>query len=220
MNHIPLVRRCIALAALTTLAGLASAADAPNLLRNGDFESSASIVLNGALTNSTLVPDWTYSATGLQPFAQVTTAFDTCATGNCFVGLEFRTESASLSQSFSATAGQLLKVQFDYSMFSLPADNVTSTPSTLSVSLNGQALDPISVVVSDPADRAVAPFTHYTAYMTAAELDTFEIDYTLGESSHLYLDNFSITAVPEPKNLALMACGLFAMIAISRRRAA
>ncbi len=219
MNHIQLVRSGIALAALTTLTGLASATTAPNLLKNGDFEAN-SVVLNGALTNSTLVPDWTYSATGVQPYAQVTSAFDTCATGNCFVGLEFHPEAASLSQSFSSTAGQLLKGQFDYSMFSLPTDSVTLTPSTLSASLNGQALDPIAVVVSNPADRAVAPFTHYTAYVTAEDLDTFEIDYSLGQSSHLYLDNFSITAVPEPTNMALMGCGLIAMFALSRRRSA
>ncbi len=217
MNHFNLARRALALAALAALTNLASAAAAPNLLKNGDFEANA-VVLNGALTNSTLVSDWSYSATGVQPYAQVTTAFDTCATGMCFIGLEFHPEAASLSQSFSATAGQLLKVQFDYSMFGIPTSTDPLPPSTLSASLNGQALDPIFVVVSNPPDRAVVPFTHYTAYVTAAELNTFTVDYSLGQSSHLYLDNFSIAAVPEPTNLALMGCGLFAMLFLSRRR--
>lgn len=221
MNRIQLARRVVALASLATLAGLASAA-APNLLKNGDFEANTGVVSH-AVTNSTAFTDWTYSATGAQAFGAVGTNFNTCPTGNCFVGTEFHPLTASLSQSFSATAGQMLEVQFDYSMFGTPpstSSNSPLAPSTLSAWLNGKQLDPISVVVSNPADRAVVPFTHYTAYMTAADLDTFEVDYTLGQSSHLYLDNFSITAIPEPKNVALMGCGLLAMFALSRRRTA
>ena len=51
--------------------------------------------------------------------------------GNGSIDLELPPESTMLSQSFSATAGQLLDVQFDDAMFRLPRDQVTSTPSTL-----------------------------------------------------------------------------------------
>ena len=79
MNHSQLVRRCIALASLATLTGLASATAAPNLLKNGDFEAN-SIAL-GTVTSSNAIPDWTYAATGIQPYAGVGTVFNTCATG-------------------------------------------------------------------------------------------------------------------------------------------
>ncbi len=218
MNTIQLARQGIALAALAALSGLAAAAS-PNLLKNGNFEAN-SVTITGVATNSTQVTDWIYN-TPVRGFAQVTTAFNTCATGNCFVSLEANQAGpGSLSQSFSATPGELLEVQFDYAMFSYAKDKVTTTPSTLSVSLNGEELAPVVLDLLSPNPRTVVPFSHYTTYVTAADLDKFEVDYSIGATSHLYLDNFSITAVPEPRNLALMACGLVAIVAVGRRRVA
>lgn len=94
--------------------------------------------------------------------------------------------------------------------FALQADG--STPSSFSVSFGGQTL----LSLSDPA---LAPYTVYqfSGLTTGADMTlAFNFSSPVG---YLYLDSVSVTAVPEPATLALMAGGLLVTGAAARRRA-
>lgn len=221
MKSINKLTQCaITFATLLPLATLAPDAQA-NLLQTGDFELGHDVLLSsGPVTDSHLIPNWTFSDYGVQAFAQITTSFSTCSTGQCFVAIRFHDSGGRLSQTFGASAGQRLKIDFDYASFAASSDQGSGTlASTLSAALNGQELDSLTLDNPIVPDRAQVPFNHYTGYATAADINTFEVDYFLSNTSHLYLDNFRIT-VPEPNTSALALGALLALYVAGRRRSA
>lgn len=223
MKFVKNLTRCaVAFATLLTLATLAPCAQA-NLLQTGDFELGHDVLLTSdPVTNSLLLPNWTFSKHGQGALAQVTTEFSTCPTGECFVAISNNRSSGTsgaLTQNFGASAGQRLEIDFDYSSFILAGDPLGVLQSTLSVALDGQQLviNPLDHPTALP--RTVIPFEHhYTGYATAADLNTFSVDYFLSDTSHLYLDNFSIKALPEPTSSALALGGLLALFVAGRRK--
>ena len=79
MKSINKLTQCaITFATLLPLATLAPDAQA-NLLQTGDFELGHDVLLSsGPVTDSHLIPNWTFSDYGVQAFAQITTSFLTC----------------------------------------------------------------------------------------------------------------------------------------------
>ena len=114
----------------------------------------------------------------------------------------------SLSQSFSAPAGQALTVSF----FLNSSDD---TANRLQVIWNGAVID----------DRADIPADFYTGYsysVSAAAANALTLSF-LNPSTFFYLDDVSVVeataaAVPEPAALALLGTATAGLFALRQRR--
>jgi hypothetical protein len=151
-----------------------------NLLSNGSFET-------GDLTG--------WSAWGDFSFSGVSGTFGGYAPedGNYQVYLGSVYTVGGITQTISDTAGQTLKVTGWYA-------GIYTGPSSLAISFNGVDIINLNPAPSDGVYR------QFSATFTATGSDTLTVtSYQL--PSYNLVDNFSVTAVPEPSTWALMLAG-------------
>jgi hypothetical protein len=182
--------RALALAAGLALGTMGGIAHA-NYLVNGSFET-------GDFTG------WT--AGGNFSFTGVANSFDGYGPqdGNFFVFTGPIGSEGTLSQTFADTAGSTLNLS------GWVAGNGTG-PSDVRFLFNGNQV----VFVGDPVPSQ--PYTLYSANVTATGNDTFTVAF-YNSPDYDAIDNFSITAVPEPETYALMMAGLGLLGVVARRR--
>ena len=116
--------------------------------------------VSGWITDSAILPDVTFTVTGLDPYAGADNTFSVSAPYVTFAGLSFATDAAGGQFNFWDNNGSL----------ALLASKITPS--------------------GNPGDGFTA------------------------------LNTLSVTAVPEPGNLALMLAGALGLLAVARRRAA
>jgi hypothetical protein len=178
--------------AMGFIAGLSGPAHAdPNLVTNGGFETGD---FTGWLeTNNFSFSDVLCGGPGFAPEGSCAGVFGP-------VGAD-----GTLSQVISTHAGGRYVISFDFA-----ADG--GSPADFSASFNGAPL--LSLTDPPTSDFQVFNFVAFGTGPTATLAFNFRDD-----PAFLYLDAVSVTAVPEPGSVALLALGLGGMWAGRRRKA-
>jgi hypothetical protein len=126
--------------------------------------------------------------------------------GSFFAALGNAGSQGIISQTFSDTAG----VQYDFSFYL--ASN--GSPNTFAASIDG-------TTVLGPSDIGTQPYTLYSFLFTGTGSDTISFSER-DDPDYLALDDVSVTptvsAVPEPSGLVLMATGIAGLATAFRRR--
>jgi hypothetical protein len=184
------VRWSLLLASLSAVTFLPARADQ---LVNGGFETG----------------DFTGYTTSNLSFTDVVTsgfAGYTPHSGSFFAALGNVGSQGIISQTFSDTAG----AQYDFSFFL--ASN--GSPNTFSASIDG-------TTVLGPSNIATQGYTLYSFLFTGTGSDTISFSER-DDSDYLALDDVSVTAtvsaVPEPSGLVLVATGIAGLVTAFRRR--
>ncbi len=177
----------------SAIAGNSPARAAVNLLQNGSFET-------GNLSNwiESGNPAWTYVYSATMGYGAQDGSF------YLHEGPQSGFED-TLSQTFSDIAGQTLLVSGW-----VVSDG--SQPSEVLFKFNGETQVKINPVPNQP-------WTQYTFTVTATGTDTFAVTFR-NDPSFSGLDNFSVTAIPEPSACVLLATGFSATSVYARRKKA
>lgn len=194
------MRRIALIAAAACLFCGVNNADAALLLTNGGFDTGT-------------FSGWTLS-TSTRNTVETTNGEFTAQAGGAYAQLSFpqgssNNNDATLSQSFSATAGQSLVLSFY-----LQGDG--GTPSDFKVAFDGTVLQSLSPVPDTNG------WVLYSFNVTSAASNTLTFsfnDQASGNSSNIGLDSVSIAAaVPEPSTWAMMLLGFCGLGFMTCRR--
>ena len=188
-------------AAAFALAALSAQAQSTNLILNGSFESNSGSNPTSWLTGTGAVDQHT-NVTPLQD-------------GKRYIDLDTGTKNKgytnnSISQSF--TGSGLVTLSFWY------APNSSSTGTTNQVNF---ALDSFLTGSVLGGSSNSTGWQNYTAQVDLGAFGTKTLSFTAaGASDGIggYIDNVSVTAVPEPESYAMLLAGLGLMGTIALRR--
>ena len=222
--------------------GFTSSLQAANLITNGSFETNA-----GTITTQTTAqqPGWTSVAGegesvifGIGSFwnVQGTSTPFTASEGVTIAILNGADYSAGLfSDAVSLVAGQSYTLSYDTRLLSAYNGDFSApiTPNTsmgLAVALqSNDGFNPLTtlyfdehVVVNNPSSWNTQTFT-FTSAISSAHVRLSIYSHSGDNSgSHVYtaIDNFQLTAVPEPSSFAMVLGGIANLLLIRRRRVA
>lgn len=191
----------LALALFATLAVSAQA----TVVMIDNFEAPAGQAGSNHTPSGWSVANGTVDTVGPGYFGSLCNGSGTC------VDLDGSTNNAGeLSRSVTLTAGTAYQLAFD-----LAGNRRGAGTETGSVSF-GSAL--LAYSMSNSA--ANAPYQHFMLDFTPTTSGPFQLVFANngGDNIGAILDNVSISAVPEPQSLALIALGLLALAGTRRRR--
>ena len=204
--------------AVAALCSVSSAFAATNIVVDGSFESASAGSLGFATYPS--IAGWTSTGGGIEVRDNVV---GTAEDGVNFVELD-STQNSSMSQTLTTVVGQTYALSFYYSNRAvspyngqLPGGVVPVSSDGLSVSY-GEGVVTVGVLPTNSTHDNV--WTLYTTEFTATSTSTVLTFAALGTSDSFgtSLDNVSVTAVPEPAQLAMMGAGLLVVAGLARRR--
>ncbi|HEX7687908.1 MAG TPA: PEP-CTERM sorting domain-containing protein [Burkholderiaceae bacterium] len=193
-----------ALAAILAAASAAASAAGPNLLLDGDFESTP--VAAGGWTTVSATPGWTSTTHGIELRND---AVGVAESGVNFVELD-TDQNSSMYQTVTLAAGE-------YTLSFWVQDRAGTDAATNGLSVSVGGLLPTQVLAGGAYPewtKVTETFDVGTATTTTLTFAAAGVSDSLGTS----LDNVSLTAVPEPSGLVLAASGL-ALLGLARRRA-
>lgn len=205
------------ISALIALPLAAAAAPTPmslnptNLVVNGSFELTPTVLSSGSWTNYKTLSGWTVSPTmGIEVRNN---AVGAAQNGNNFVELD-TTGNAAISQAFtSLSAGSEYLLRFQYS----PRINVAAASNTIAAYWNGVQLG------SFTGQGGNANSWNEFSFRVRAIAGSNSLGFgALGTSDSLggALDNVRLNAIPEPASLGLALAGVAGVLLMRRRRQA
>ncbi len=197
----------------TTLA-MAGGAQAANLINNGSFENP--VCTDGAgYCNVASLPSWTVTTNNVD-IVQSGVSWGTATDGKQMLDLVGFGSTGGISQDFSTVANKKYLLKFDYA-----SNGAATTQASVNVT-NGSGLP--TLVTSTQA--STVGWTTFSQTFVAGTTGTNTLSFleTIGgNNGGVFLDNISISAVPEPATWALMLVGfggLGAALRSNRRRVA
>lgn len=202
---------------IATTGVILAAPAAPTLLLNGDFESPVQPI-STFLPVGSVIPGWTVVGTGPVNVDHVNsgTAYWP-GDASQFMDLTGNTGGAGIqSDAFSTVAGQTYLIAFDAFNGSLVSPGTAWTGPALSLQASGSAIANFNGLTDLPAgvpEVLTYSFTAASASTTLTFLETSGFD-----SNASWIDNITITAVPEPTTAAMLVVG-FCALGLARRRA-
>jgi hypothetical protein len=172
---------------------------APFTLELSD-SSSAAIAVGGGVYEQNLM--------GTGSFSLVTALYDPIANGTLSGGAIYATPGSA-----NAT------IQLDVSIFNALSSTLSGLPSSGYLIVQGATLNPVSLVMSNPACSAGQPSPCVQPYF-----DAFTLDWTATYQATPFVPTIKTSGVPEPSTWAMMLLGFaglgFAGWRASRRTAA
>ncbi|CDG84886.1 FxDxF family PEP-CTERM protein [Janthinobacterium agaricidamnosum] len=226
MKISPVLLTVFAFSALVA-AGSASAANTPatplvpanpNLVVNGSFEANT---FNGSFTQLSAVNGWT-SSNGvfeLQKGANqggISGFMPNAADGIQYLELN-NNNLSSVSQNLATKAGGLYSLSFS---FAGRPDTPNQLPSLINVYWGNTLLNPSPLVGTDTGSWQNFSLSTLTAQGALTSLRFESVGPTGAPTFGSYLDNVTVTAVPEPESYAMLLPGLALVGFMARRKKA
>lgn len=220
-------------ATLITIGSLAGGAIAQTLITNGGFETTDSVASS---TSPYSLPDTVYGSngsdftsgvdgwhvTGSTPEIRLDGTHYSADEGGKFAALTSNTES--IAQTFATSIGQQYEVQLSIASgalwnqsFSFWVGAGSSNQLRLSVAGNSALFDPTNAA-TPPGPSPNGSWDRVSYSFTAVSTSTtLELAANTSGAGYLFVDDVSVTAVPEPSSTALLGLGGLAVI-LRRRR--
>ena len=186
--------------AVAAAMALSAGAHASSVVFSDDFDSDTP-----GLNTVPSLQGWTITNGGTVDVIPEGGQFNFLGSGE-FVDLDGSTgKSGELTNSISVAPGW-------YSMtFELAGNHRDTNPDTVTVTLGGTS------VQDTPVSETSTDYYTVTGYTSTGSL-TFSFLDSSSDNIGALLDNVTISAVPEPGNLALMLAGFAALGVVARRR--
>jgi len=203
------------------LFGLVAATASANLILNGDFEVNTAAGTNYNLKNADFTSQMatatgygagdeldimTFGAYGLSP-----------QSGSYKVGMATGrgTDAMTLKFSSAVTAG----VRYNLSFWAYREQSFTQGDGSLNVGISGVANAPGTQVFATGTGVPNSAWTQFTSEFLAPTGGGYLSVEAVGQSDTVWyhVDNFSLTAVPEPATMTALALGAAALIKRRKR---
>jgi hypothetical protein len=196
-----------------------TSAFAANLVSNGSFEDD--VVAAGTYSDlSSLSGGWTAGSGVIEVRNDLV---GTAQDGVNYVELD-STGNSSMSQTLTTVIGETYELSFYYSNRAQSSLNGSLSGGIVTEDSNGLAYvagGGIVIVTAQPTNTSSDnEWTLYTATFIATSTSTTLSFVAEGTSDSFgsSLDNVTVTAVPEPAELAMMGAGLLVVAGLARRR--
>lgn len=218
IHIVPVKPLVAAMIVLTANTGKAS-----NLVANGDFENNTSGITRLNLSNASFsgyMPDVT-------PFGElealdIVTGVDfglAPQSGSWKVGISRDQFGAAAGDAFTMTLSSSASSGAEYTLDFYTAQLSGSPAANLRVSISSSATsEGLNFITYSPLSAtSTSSWTHHTVTFTAANSGQYLAFRDVEQGAFAFIDNVSLTAIPEPGSFSLIAAGMVGFAVLRRR---